>query len=74
MQHSVWVAEAVNFNLEVANASLADVVPADVIPKQFSFHRIWQGKGAMTAACKVSMYLLIFGVFWMKIWSGNLFL
>ncbi|XP_059457851.1 anaphase-promoting complex subunit 1 [Corylus avellana] len=53
MQHSVWVAEAVNSNLEVANASLADVVPADVIPKQFSFHRIWQGKGAMTAACKV---------------------
>ncbi|GLT54489.1 hypothetical protein SLA2020_276820 [Shorea laevis] len=53
MQHSVWVAEAVNSNLEVANASLADVVPADVLPKQFSFHRIWQGKGAMTAACKV---------------------
>jgi anaphase-promoting complex subunit 1 len=58
MQHSVWVAEAVNSNLEVANASLADV-----LPKQFSFHRIWQGKGAMTAACKVSMYLPIFGVF-----------
>ncbi len=60
MQHSVWVAEAVNSNLEVANGSLADVVPAGVLTKQFSFRRIWQGKGAPTAACKVSMYLLIF--------------
>lgn len=54
MQHSVWVAEAVS-NHEVANANLASAVPADVFPKQFSFHRIWQGKGAQTAACKVSM-------------------
>uniref|UniRef100_A0A2N9GLI6 Uncharacterized protein n=1 Tax=Fagus sylvatica TaxID=28930 RepID=A0A2N9GLI6_FAGSY len=53
MQHSVWVAEAVNSNLEVANGSLADVVPAGVLTKQYSFHRIWQGKGAQTAACKV---------------------
>ena len=60
MQHSVWVAEAVNSNLEVANGSLADVVPAGVLTKQYSFRRIWQGKGAQTAACKVSMYLLIF--------------
>ncbi|KAB1217628.1 Anaphase-promoting complex subunit 1 [Morella rubra] len=52
MQHSVWVAEAVS-NHEVANANLASAVPADVFPKQFSFHRIWQGKGAQTAACKV---------------------
>lgn len=60
MQHSVWVAEAVNSNLELANSSSADVVPAGVLPKQFSFRRIWQGKGAQTAASKVSMYLLIF--------------
>lgn len=53
MQHSVWVAEVVNPNLEVANASLADAVPADIQPKQTSFRRIWQGKGAVTAACKV---------------------
>ncbi|KAL0003395.1 hypothetical protein SO802_017176 [Lithocarpus litseifolius] len=53
MQHSVWVAEAVNSNLELANSSSADVVPAGVLPKQFSFRRIWQGKGAQTAASKV---------------------
>lgn len=53
MQHSVWVAEVVNSNLEVENASLTSVVPADVLPKQFSFRRIWQGKGAQAAACKV---------------------
>ncbi|XP_048325794.2 anaphase-promoting complex subunit 1 isoform X1 [Ziziphus jujuba] len=53
MQHSVWVAELMNSNLEVASANLLDVVPAGVIPKQFSFRRIWQGKGAQAAACKV---------------------
>ncbi|KAG6735069.1 hypothetical protein I3842_01G302100 [Carya illinoinensis] len=53
MQHSVWVAEAVNPNLEVANVSITNAVPADVLPKQFSFRRIWQGKGAQAAACKV---------------------
>lgn len=63
MQHSVWVAEAVNPNLEVANVSITNAVPADVLPKQFSFRRIWQGKGAQAAACKVSMHLLIVVVF-----------
>ncbi|KAF3433403.1 hypothetical protein FNV43_RR24505 [Rhamnella rubrinervis] len=53
MQHSVWVVEIMHSNLEVENANLLDVVPAGVIPKQFSFRRIWQGKGAHTAACKV---------------------
>lgn len=53
MQHSVWVAEVVNCNPEVASTSLSDVVPAGVLPKQFSFHRIWQGKGAQTSASKV---------------------
>lgn len=60
MQHSVWVAEVINSCLEVSNASLSDVIPAGVLPKQFSFRRIWQGKGAQTAACKVPVNLLIF--------------
>lgn len=53
MQHSVWVAEVVNSNLEVKNSQLVGVVPAEVLPKQFSFRRIWQGKGAHAAASKV---------------------
>ncbi|KAM1253481.1 hypothetical protein ACFX2J_041359 [Malus domestica] len=53
MQHSVWVAETSNSNHEMASASLVDAVPAGVLAKQFSFRRIWQGKGAHTAACKV---------------------
>ncbi|KAG8651462.1 hypothetical protein MANES_07G131200v8 [Manihot esculenta] len=53
MQHSVWVAEVINSNLEVASASVIDAIPADVLAKQFSFRRIWQGKGAQTAACKI---------------------
>lgn len=56
MQHSLWVVELMNSNLEVENANLLDVVPAGVIPKQFSFRRIWQGKGAQAAACKVQDY------------------
>ncbi|TQD69455.1 hypothetical protein C1H46_045012 [Malus baccata] len=51
MQHSVWVAETSNSNHEMASASLVDAVPAGVLAKQFSFRRIWQGKGAHTAAC-----------------------
>ncbi|XP_058181037.1 anaphase-promoting complex subunit 1 isoform X3 [Rhododendron vialii] len=53
MQHSLWVAEAIGSNVEVANSKLSDVVPAGVLPKQFSFRKIWQGKGAQTAASKV---------------------
>ncbi|CAK9173534.1 unnamed protein product [Ilex paraguariensis] len=53
MQHSLWVAEVVDCNLEVANSKLSDVVPPGVLPKQCSFRRIWQGKGAQTAASKV---------------------
>lgn len=58
MQHSVWVAEAISSNLEVANSKLFDVIPAEVLPKQFSFRRIWQGKGSQTAANKVLDLLL----------------
>lgn len=52
MQHSVWVVE-MNCHLEVENGNIMDAVPAGVLPKKFSFRRIWQGKGAQTAACKV---------------------
>lgn len=52
-QHSLWVAEIVNSNFEVANARLSDEVPIGVLPNQFCFRRIWQGKGAQTAATKV---------------------
>lgn len=60
MQHSVWVVEVINSNLEVANANLLDLIPSGVIPKRFSFRRIWQGKGVQTAACKVLVYSLDF--------------
>uniref|UniRef100_A0A2P2JSX6 Anaphase-promoting complex subunit 1 n=4 Tax=Rhizophora mucronata TaxID=61149 RepID=A0A2P2JSX6_RHIMU len=53
MQHSVWVAEVINSNLEVAKSHLTNVVPASLSAKQFSFRRIWQGKGARRAALKV---------------------
>ncbi|XP_021295540.1 anaphase-promoting complex subunit 1 [Herrania umbratica] len=53
MQHSVWVAEVINSSLEVENASASAIVPAGVLPKRFCFRRIWQGKGAHTAASKV---------------------
>ncbi|XP_010253785.1 PREDICTED: anaphase-promoting complex subunit 1 [Nelumbo nucifera] len=53
MQHSVWLVEIANSNLESANNGLFDVVPAGVLSKQFSFRRIWQGKGAQSAASKV---------------------
>ncbi|KAM7271463.1 hypothetical protein ACFE04_030677 [Oxalis oulophora] len=52
-QHSLWVAEIINSNLEEASGSLSDVAPAAVLLKQFSFRRIWQGNGAHSAACKV---------------------
>ncbi|KAL1825219.1 hypothetical protein ACET3Z_011997 [Daucus carota] len=53
MQHSLWVAELGNSIVEVNNSKLSDMVPAEVFPKQLSFRRIWQGKGAQTAASKV---------------------
>lgn len=59
MQHSVWVAHYMNSNHIMENTSLPDAVPDGVLPKYLSFQRIWQGKGAQTAACKVlfSMYI-----------------
>ncbi|RDY02269.1 Anaphase-promoting complex subunit 1, partial [Mucuna pruriens] len=56
MQHSLWVAEIVNSNVdEEATTSLLHVDPMSVLPKHLSFRRIWQGKGAQAAACKVFM-------------------
>lgn len=66
MQHSLWVVEIMHPNLEVENANSLDVVPAGVIPEQFSFRRIWQGKGAQTAACKVLVYLLTYCYYYYK--------
>ncbi|XP_042491370.1 anaphase-promoting complex subunit 1 isoform X2 [Macadamia integrifolia] len=53
MQHSVWLVEVSNSNLEATGTSLSDVVPCGVQQKQFSFRRIWQGKVAPSAASKV---------------------
>ena len=56
MQHSVWVAHYMNSNHIMENISSSDAVPHGVLPKYLSFQRIWQGKGAHTAACKVIIY------------------
>ncbi|KAK6929487.1 Anaphase-promoting complex subunit 1, middle domain [Dillenia turbinata] len=53
MQHSLWVAEVINSSLEPVNASFPGGIPVGVLPKQFCFRRIWQGKGAQTPASKV---------------------
>ncbi|XP_047149623.1 anaphase-promoting complex subunit 1 [Vigna umbellata] len=56
MQHSLWVAEIVNSNVDDDSAGgLLPVDPMSVLPKHLSFRKIWQGKGAQTAACKVFM-------------------
>lgn len=53
MQHSVWAVETTNSNLELAKSGASNVVPVAVLARQFSFRRIWQGKGSFTSACKV---------------------
>ncbi|ESW13748.1 hypothetical protein PHAVU_008G222900 [Phaseolus vulgaris] len=56
MQHSLWVAEIVNSNVDEESAgSSLPIDPMSVLPKHLSFRKIWQGKGAQTAACKVFM-------------------
>ncbi|XP_054788723.1 anaphase-promoting complex subunit 1 isoform X4 [Prosopis cineraria] len=55
MQHSLWVAEVIGSNHDKAGTGLLNVDPAGVLPKHLSFRRIWQGKGAHVAACKVFM-------------------
>ncbi|KAK9168101.1 hypothetical protein Syun_000241 [Stephania yunnanensis] len=53
MQHSLWLIENANTNIEVANGSPLEVLPAEILSKRFSFRRIWQGKVAHSAARKV---------------------
>ncbi|KAG9140780.1 hypothetical protein Leryth_006968 [Lithospermum erythrorhizon] len=53
IQHSVWVAEVVSSSHEIFTEKLDDVVPAGVLPKQYLFRRIWQGKVSQTASSKV---------------------
>ncbi|KAG5109684.1 hypothetical protein JHK82_038907 [Glycine max] len=56
MQHSLWVAEIVSSNIDEDPATdLLHIDPMSVLPKHLSFRKIWQGKGAQTAACKVFM-------------------
>lgn len=67
MQHSLWVAEIVNSNIDEDLAtSLLHIDPMSVLPKHLSFCKIWQGKGAQTAACKVWYRLLgFFTIIWL---------
>ncbi|KZV34947.1 anaphase-promoting complex subunit 1 [Dorcoceras hygrometricum] len=49
MQHSLWVVEARNSNLEVTNTKSSGLVSYE----KFFFRRIWQGKGSQAAASQV---------------------
>lgn len=53
MQHCLWFAQSLGSDLEVENPKSSDVAPAGVLLGQFSFHRIWQGKGAQAASSKI---------------------
>lgn len=53
MQHSLWLIEDVNVNFDSSTAKSNDIVPPGVLLKQSSLRRIWQGKGAPSAASKV---------------------
>ncbi|KAG8390120.1 hypothetical protein BUALT_Bualt01G0050500 [Buddleja alternifolia] len=52
MQHSLWVVDVNNSNLEAGNLKSSDFIPPGMSAKHF-FRRIWQGKGSQTAASKV---------------------
>lgn len=52
MQHSLWVVEVINSNLEALDPKASDLVAPGKLAKPF-FRRIWQGKGSQTAASKV---------------------
>ncbi|KAL2526600.1 Anaphase-promoting complex subunit 1 [Abeliophyllum distichum] len=55
MKHSLWFVKVLNSNTEVAHAKSSELIPSGVLAKQFSFRRIWHGKGSHTAASKVFM-------------------
>ncbi|KAH6787332.1 hypothetical protein C2S52_006884 [Perilla frutescens var. hirtella] len=52
MQHSLWVVEVNNSNIQVANPNKSDLISPWMSAKHF-FRRIWQGKGSHTPASKV---------------------
>lgn len=69
MQHSLWVAEIIGSNHVEGATGLLNVDPVGVLLKRMSFRRIWQGKGAHVASCKVNSTLfdycfiyLLFGI------------
>ncbi|CAA2984556.1 anaphase-promoting complex subunit 1 [Olea europaea subsp. europaea] len=53
MKHSLWAVEVLNSNIGPVHVKTSDLIPSRVLAKQFSFRRIWQGKGSHTAASKV---------------------
>ncbi|XP_077233026.1 E3 ubiquitin ligase isoform X2 [Tasmannia lanceolata] len=54
MQHSVWLVEIVNPNVDTVFASTTvDAVTTGVLSKQFSLQRIWKEKCSQFAASKV---------------------
>lgn len=56
MQHSVWLVEIITRS--EAEVPGIDAVAAELITKQFSFRRIWQGKRSQYAANKVVSVVL----------------
>ncbi|KAK4436500.1 Anaphase-promoting complex subunit [Sesamum alatum] len=52
MQHSLWVVEVNNSNLEAVKSRSSDLIAPGMSAKH-SFRRIWQWKGSQTAASKV---------------------
>ncbi|KAF3675848.1 hypothetical protein FXO38_04588 [Capsicum annuum] len=58
LQHSLWVVETINSNIEMGNSRFPGV-PLGVLMKQFSFRRIWQGKVSQEAATKLGMYTML---------------
>ncbi|KAL0341266.1 UNVERIFIED_CONTAM: Anaphase-promoting complex subunit [Sesamum radiatum] len=52
MQHSLWVVEVNNSNLEAVKSKSSDLIAPGMSTKH-SFRRIWQWKGSQTAASKV---------------------
>ncbi|GMH15411.1 hypothetical protein Nepgr_017252 [Nepenthes gracilis] len=52
MQHSLWLIAGPSTGVEV-NSNSSYEIPTQELTRQFSFQRIWQAKGSLTAASKV---------------------
>lgn len=63
MKHSLWAVEVLNSNIGAVHVKTSDLIPSRVLAKQFSFRRIWQGKGSHTAASKVPNLLFVLVAF-----------